>query len=352
MIDIEQTLWGMNPEGEAIVLYTLRNERGEEVRLTNLGAAVVGLKTRDRSGKTDEVVLGFSSAEDYLKDTTALGACVGRTTGFVKLGKATLAGEEITLDRNHGRHHKDGGTRGFQHKLWESWVENDRLVMALESEEGDMGYPATLNAQLIFDFDAEGALEITYLAKSTAETPVSMAHNIVVNLAGADSGVALGHLLKINSSKVQEIDPMGIPSGALIDTADTALDFSVLKEIKEGIESPFNHIADLGGYTHTLAMEGWKQNILGEVAHLEDPRSGRTLDILSSYPAVYFSTENTLKGSCPAGRHGADYPDYGGILLRPQHFDDAVNHPELPTPIINRGELFCQKTVYRFGTQE
>ena len=35
MVAIEQNVWGMTPEGEAIILYTLRNDSGAEVRLSN-----------------------------------------------------------------------------------------------------------------------------------------------------------------------------------------------------------------------------------------------------------------------------------------------------------------------------
>ena len=43
MVQIEQHVWGMTPEGEAIVLYTLRNDQGAEVRLSNYGAAIVSV---------------------------------------------------------------------------------------------------------------------------------------------------------------------------------------------------------------------------------------------------------------------------------------------------------------------
>ena len=38
---IEQNVWGVTPEGEAIIIYTLKNALGSEVQLTNIGAAIV-----------------------------------------------------------------------------------------------------------------------------------------------------------------------------------------------------------------------------------------------------------------------------------------------------------------------
>ena len=43
MVSIEQNVWGMTPEGEAIILYTLRNDKGAEVQLSNFGAAIVAV---------------------------------------------------------------------------------------------------------------------------------------------------------------------------------------------------------------------------------------------------------------------------------------------------------------------
>lgn len=348
MIEIEQSLWGMNEEGEAVILYTLRNNSGAEVRVSNLGAAIVGFTTPDRNGKLADIVLGYASATDYLKDTTAMGRVVGRTAGITRLGRLHLDDTDYTLDRNAGRHHKDGGAKGFSEHLWESWVENNRLAMALASESGDMGYPGEVNAQLIFDFDDEGTLEITYLAKSEAATPVNMTHNLLFNLSGASS--VLDHELQLHASRVAEIDPMEIPTGVLLDTASTALDFHAFRRLKEGIDSPFNHIADLGGYDHTLAIDNWKKNILCEAGTLRDPRSGRTLQLLTSQPALTLSTANTLKGSCPAGKSGAAYEDYAGVGLRAMNFPDAANHPEFPSPLLEKGELYCQKVVFRPGT--
>ena len=49
-MEIEQQIWGATSEGEAVVLYTLRNAAGAEVRLCNVGAAVVSILVPDRDG--------------------------------------------------------------------------------------------------------------------------------------------------------------------------------------------------------------------------------------------------------------------------------------------------------------
>lgn len=347
MIDIEQSLWGMTPGGEGIIRYTLRNDSGAEVTLSNLGAALVGYTTPDRNGTPGDIVLGHASAEDYLNDPTAMGRVMGRTAGITRLGRMVVGGTEYTLDRNAGRHHTDGGAGGFSTRLWESWVEHNRLIMSLCSEAGDQGYPGEADVQLIFDFDDEGALEITYLAKSDAPTPLNLTHNICFNLAG--EGTVKDHELLLHASRFMEADTQGIPSGILPETAGTALDFSAFRRIGDGFGSSFAHIDDLGGYDHTLAVDNWKKNILAEAGTLRDPRSGRTLTLLTSQPAVTVSTANTLRGSCPGDKSGREFEDHQGIALRPMNFADAVNHPEFPDTVLEPGALYCQKTVFRPG---
>ena len=58
-MDIEQKVWGITSEGEAIILYKLTNAHGAAVQLTNFGATVVSIEVPDREGKLADVALGY-----------------------------------------------------------------------------------------------------------------------------------------------------------------------------------------------------------------------------------------------------------------------------------------------------
>jgi len=349
MVQIEQHVWGSTPEGEAIILYTLRNDRGAEVQLSNFGAAIVAAKMPDREGRMADVVLGYKHPEGYFHDGAAAGKSVGRCANRIACGRMTVGGKEYSLEINNGTNHLHGGTNNFANRVWESRVETNRVVMSLLSEDGDQGYPGELNVEAVFDFDDENALEITYLAKTDRTTVVNMTNHIYFNLSGEESGSVLDHELRLNSSQVPEMNERQIPTGKMLDVEGTPQDFRRFRPFRPGIDAAFNHIRDFHGYDHPFAVDGWKPGILGEVGELRDPKSGRCVRILSSQPSVMIYTGNWLSGGCPETKSGGRYADHDGVAIECQNFPDAVNRPEFPSPLLEPGQLYCQKIVFRFG---
>ncbi|MEG1700749.1 MAG: aldose epimerase family protein [Alistipes sp.] len=349
-MNIEQHVWGMNPEGEAIIRYTLRNAQGNEVQLSNFGAGILSVKVPDRDGHRADVVLGYKQPEGYFFDGAACGKSVGRCANRIAYGRMSVEGQEYTLEVNNGVNHLHGGTKNFANRVWESRVETNRVVMSLTSDDGDQRYPGELNVEAIFDFDDDNSLEITYLAKTDKTTVVNLTNHVYFNLAGEGSGSILDHQLRLNSSKVLEMNDKQIPTGKQIEAAATPQDFRTFHDFRTGIDSPFNHISDFRGYDHPFVIDGWKPNILGEVGELRDPQSGRCVRVSSSQPSVMIYTGNWLSGGCPETKSGGRYADYDGVAIECQNFPDAVNHPEFPSPLLHPGELYCQKIVFRFGT--
>ena len=299
MVQIEQHVWGMTPEGEAIILYTMRNDKGAEVKITNFGAAIVSVTMPDREGRMADVVLGYKHPEGYFFDGAASGKSVGRCANRIAFGRMTVEGKEYALEVNNGPNHLHGGTKNFANRIWESRVETNRVVMSLLSEDGDQNYPGELNVEAVFDFDDENALEITYLARTDKTTVVNLTNHVYFNLAGEGSGSVLDHQLRLNSSQVLEMNDKQIPTGRLLDAAGTPQDFREFRPFRPGIDSEFNHIRDFKGYDHPFVIDGWKPNILGEVGCLREQTSGRCVTVLSSQPSVMIYTGNWLAGGCP-----------------------------------------------------
>ncbi len=349
-MEIEQHIWGMTPEGEAVVLYTMRNASGAEVRLGTYGAAVVSVVVPDRDGRMGDVALGYKHYNGYFGDPAALGKSVGRCAGRIAGGRMQIEGQEYRLETNNGPNHLGGGRRGFADRLWEGRVETNRVVMSLLSEDGDQGYPGTLAVEAVFDFGDDNALEITYLARTDRTTAVDLSNNLCLNLSGEGSGDILGHELRLNASHALESDAWQIPTGRMPDVAGTPLDFRSFRTLGDGIGADYSGIRDLGGYDHPFPIDGWQPNILAEAAELRDPRSGRSVAVLTSQPCVVVCTGNRLAGGCPETKSGGRYADHAGIALGCRNYPDAVNRPAFPSPLLRKGELYCQKTVYRFGT--
>lgn len=350
-MEILQHIWGSTPEGEGVVMYTMRNNRGSEVQLCNIGAAIVGVKFADRDGNIDDVALGYREPESYIGDGAASGKSVGRVAGRIARGHMVIDGVEYRLEVNNGPNHLHGGSKGFANRYWEGRVETNRVVFSYVAEDMEQGYPGELIVEAIYDFDDEDNLEITYVAKSNKTTVVNLTNHLYWNLHGEASGKSiLDHELKLRCSQVLEMDTVQIPTGKLLDVKSTALDFTEWREFSKDIDSEFNNIRNFRGYDHCFVVDGWQKNILAEVGELRCSATGRKVTILSSSPAAVLYTGNWLAGGCPVTKSGGRYDDYAGVAIECQAYSDAVNHPHFPSIELKAGELYCNKIVFRLGT--
>ncbi len=350
-MEILQHIWGSTPEGEGIILYTMRNERGSEVQLCNIGASIVGVKFADRNGNIDDVALGYKDPLSYIGDGAASGKSVGRVAGRIARGQMTIDGVEYRLEVNNGPNHLHGGSKGFANRYWEGRVETNRVVFSYVSEDMEQGYPGELVVEAIYDFDDEDNLEITYLAKSSKNTVCNLTNHLYWNLHGEGSGkTILDHELRLNSSEVLEMDTVQIPTGKLLAVKGTALDFTEGRKFGDDIDSEFNNIRTFRGYDHCFKVDGWQKNILGEVGELRCEATGRKVTVLSSQPAAVLYTGNWLAGGCPKTKSDKYYDDYAGVAIECQAFSDAVHHPNFPTIELHAGELYCNKIVFKLGT--
>ena len=350
-MEILQHIWGATPEGEAIVIYTLRNENGCEVQVCNIGAAIVSVKAPDRDGNMDDIVLGYKDAMSYFGDGAASGKSVGRVANRIAKGKMTIEGVEYNLEINNGPNHLHGGTKGFANQLWDSRVEENRVVFSRTSPDGEQNYPGDLYVEAGYYFGEDNALEITYMARTNKTTAVNLTNHTYWNLAGEGSGKdILDHELRLNCSRVLEMDPTQIPTGVKLDVKGTPQDFTEWRRFGDEILSEFNHMKDFKGYDHFFVLDGWQPNILCEVGELRCEATGRKVEILSSQAGAMLYTGNWLEGGCPVTKSGGRYKDYAGVAIECQNFPDAVNKPEFPSAILTPEQTYCQKIVFRLGT--
>lgn len=349
---IEQQVWGSTQEGEAIILYTLKNSLGSEIQLCNLGASIVSVKFADRNGKVEETTLGYSTLEAFQRDTMSAGRTIGRFANRIAKGKMTVAGKTYTLECNNGENHLHGGSHGYGKRIWESFVENNRVYFNLLSEDGDAGYPNEVNVQAIYDFDDENSFEITYKAKSNGLTPVNLTNHVYWNLSGDDSTTIEDHILTLNCSKGLETSAGLIPTGKVLDLKGTPQDFTEGKAIKTDLHADWNFIKEFKGYDHFFIQDGWKKNILSQLGNLYDPKSGRNIEILTSQAGCMVYTANTLGGGEVPTRDGkSTFKDYAGVAIECQGYPDAPNHPEFPSVLLDKDEVYCQKIVFRLSTK-
>ena len=349
-MEILQHIWGATPEGEAIVIYTIRNANGCEVQLCNIGASIVSVKSPDRDGKIDDIVLGYKEPMSYFGDGAASGKSVGRVANRIAKGKMTIEGVEYNLEINNGPNHLHGGSKGFANQLWESRVETNRVVFSRTSEDGEQNYPGELYVEAGYYFSDDNELEITYMARTNKTTVVNLTNHVYWNLAGEGSGRdILDHELRLNCSRVLEMDPTQIPTGEYLDVKGTPQDFTSWRKFGDEILSEFNHMKDFKGYDHFFVLDDWKPNILAEVGELRCEVTGRKVEVLSSQAGAMVYTGNWLEGGCPVTKSGSRYKDYAGVAIECQNYPNAVNEPRFPSVVLTPEQTYCQKIVFKLG---
>ncbi len=348
----EKTSFGKTPDGQNVDLYTLTNQNGMQVAITNFGGIVVRIQTVDRQGKTDDVVLGYDSLDGYVNDTAYFGAVIGRYGNRIALGKFTLDGAMYTLARNNGENSLHGGIKGFNKAVWqarEMAVEDGPSVeLTYLSKDGEEGYPGNLSVKVLYTLTDRNELKIDYTATTDKKTVLNLTNHSYFNLNPAGSDV-LQHLLMIQADKFTPVDAGLIPTGELRSVAGTPFDFRKPTAIGARIEQEDEQLKLGKGYDHNFVLNR-KGKGMELAARVVEPTTGRVLEVLTDEPGLQFYTGNFLDGSV-RGKGGKAYGRRSAFCLETQHFPDSPNHPKFPSTELKPGEKYQTTTIYRFGAQ-
>ncbi|HEY9463602.1 MAG TPA: aldose epimerase family protein [Vicinamibacterales bacterium] len=345
---VEVQSFGRTKDSTETRIYTLTNANGMKARVTDYGATVTELWVPDRNGKLGDVVLGYERVGDYEAAGFYLGATLGRVANRIANGTFTLDGKTYTLAKNRAPNSLHGGLRGFDKRVWSLRAQSDTgrepsVTFAYTSPDGEEGYPGTLNVSVTFRLTNANELHVDYEATTDKPTLVNLTNHSFFNLAG--SGTILDHRLMINASHYTPGDASLVPTGVIAPVAGTPLDFTQPRRIGDQI----GQVSDVkGGYDHNLVLDR-SSDSLSLAARVEEPTSGRVLEIWTTEPGVQFFTGNRFDGSFP-GVGGVKYEAHAGFALEPQHFPDAIHHPNFPSIVLRPGQTFRSSTVYRFST--
>jgi aldose 1-epimerase len=347
--------FGRTADGQPVELFTLTNAHGVEVQLTNYGGIITALKTPDRSGRFDDIVLGYDSLNGYLRNSPYFGAIVGRNGNRIAKGRFTLDGTTYHLAINNGPNSLHGGIRGFDKVVWnaEPFRNDGAEGVALEYTSADMeeGYPGTLRARVTYSLTEDNRLIVDYQATSDKPTPINLTQHSYWNLAGDGSRDILAHVLTINADSMTPVDSTLIPTGEILQVAGTPFDFRTPMAIGARIDQRQNtQIRYGGGYDHNFVLNrgGAATGSLLHAAHVAEPSTGRTLDIFTTEPGIQFYSGNFLDGTI-TGKAGHIYRHRYGLALETQHYPDSPNHPNFPSTILRPGQQYRSRTVFAFG---
>ena len=352
--DVKRTPAGTLKDGTAIEAVTLSNAHGVSARILSYGATLQSLMGPDRNGKIADVVLGYDDLASYVDHPNFFGVTVGRFANRIAGGRFTLDGKTYQLPLNDKTNTLHGGGNGFDKVAWTIVSAKSgptaTLVLGYRSPDGDSGYPGTLDVTVTYTLDDAGNLGISYDAKTDKPTIVNMTNHAIFDLGGEGSAAGTyGHRLTIPAKAITPVGETLIPTGALQPVAGTVFDFRGGRIVGEGIRDGRDQQIRYGhGYDHNFALDKGLTAKPELAARLEDPLSGRVLEVLSTEPGVQFYTGNFLDGTF-VGKQGHLYRMGDGIALEPQKFPDAPNKPNFVSARVDPGKPYHHAMIYRLS---
>lgn len=342
--------FGKTPSNESVKLYTLKNAQGMEVQIMNYGAIITKIIVPDRNEVMEDVVLGFDKVDDYINDSPYFGAIVGRYGNRIAAGKFSLDGKSYTLAAQNNGQHLHGGLKGFDKKVWKTVATKDAsITLSYLSKDGEEGFPGNLEIQVTYTLGDDNAISMDYVAKTDQATVLNVCNHSYFNLSGNAKRDVLDHNIELNAPHFIPINKVLIPTGEIKSVKGTPFDFTSAKKIGQDINAVDEQISFGGGYDHCYAFDK-PAGSFGKIARVEDPASGRVMEVFTTEPGVQFYTGNNLDGHLK-GKNGATYIKRSGFCLETQHFPDSPNQAAFPSTVLRPGETYTSKTVYQFSVQ-
>lgn len=341
--------------GVPVEAVTLSNGHGVSARIITLGAILQSVMVPDRNGKPDDVVLGYDDAQTYWASPGFFGGTIGRYANRIAKGRFAIGSQRYQLALNNGANALHGGVKGFNKRMWKiiSVTTGPEASVALEyiSPDGEEGYPGTLSTLVTYSLNEKNELKIEYSATTDKPTIVNLTNHSFFNLTGVRARrTALDELLTIHASRYNPVDETQIPAGPLRSVAGTPFDFRKAAVIGARIRDGRDAQIRIGkGYDHNFAIDG-KAGTMRPVLRLEDPWSGRAMEVESTAPGLQFASANGMNNSPIPGKTQTLYRPGDGLALEPQLYPDSPNRPDFPSARLNPGQTYSSQIVYRFST--
>ncbi len=352
---VESKPFGKLADGQAVEIFTLTNARGATASVITYGATLTRVEMPDKAGKMGDVLLGYDSLEQYVKDSAPyFGAIVGRVANRIAKGTFTLDGKTYHTAINNGPNTLHGGKVGYDKRVWKAEPVQavgksgqPHVRLELDDPDGTEGFPGKVHATVTYTLTDDNGVRIDFEAITDKATPINLTNHSYWNLKDAGKTPIIDELVKWSADKYLPVDAVQIPTGKLDPVAGTPFDFTKFKAIGKDLAA--TPAADgKHGYDHTFVVNGTPGGHPRLAVEAYEPTTGRTLTMTTTFPGVQFYTGNFLDGSIK-GRGGDSYGPNHGFALEGQDYPDAVNHPEFPSCILQPKQVYHERTEYLFG---
>ncbi|HPC97766.1 MAG TPA: aldose epimerase family protein [Bacteroidales bacterium] len=337
--------------GSEVYLFTLTNKNGNVLKVTNYGARIVRIEVPDRNGVKDNVTLGSETFDGIIKGDMFGGAVIGRFANRIANGKFTLDGKEYNLPVNNKPNTLHGGRNGWFSKVWNAEIlQNSKLPavkLSYTSPDMEEGFPGEVKMDVIYSWSDKNEIIIDYHAVTDKKTVINVTNHAYFNLHGAGKGYIFDHILMMQASAYTPFNNVKIPTGEIRPVKDTPFDFTTPRPIGGKIGETFENVM-LDGYDHNFVLDNKKK----VDATVYDPESGRFLEVITDQPGMQFYSGSGMAWKKAAASGTLPSPTRSGFALETQHFPDSPNQPGFPSTVLNPGDNFRSRTIYRFSVRK
>ena len=361
------TVSGLNPakfdtiiNEKPVKLYTLKNQNGMEVCITNYGGRIVSLVVPDKDGKPTDVVLGFDNIAQYadtLNSPSDYGSSVGRYANRIKEGKFTLNDSTYQLKKNDGPNClHGGGNTGWMHQVYDAEQIGDSILkLTIVAEDGENGFPGKVTAVTTYKVTADNTLDMVWEAETDKPTIINQTNHNYYNLSGDFTQAAYDQILYVNADNFTPSDKLYIPTGEIKPVEGTPMDFRTPHAVGDSIQSSFDQIQNATGYDHNFCLNTFKDGKGDDTqvcASLYSPKTGIFMEMYTNEPGVQVYSGNFQgvgRDADIARKHGVKYPKHVSVCLKSQKYPDSPNHKEWLQPVLNPGEKYYSHAAYKFS---
>lgn len=339
-----------------VKLYTLKNQNGMEVCITNYGGRVVSLVVPDKDGKPTDVVLGFDNIAQYadtLNSPSDYGSSVGRYANRIKEGKFVLNDSTYQLKKNDGPNClHGGGNTGWMHQVYDAEQIGDSILkLTIVAEDGENGFPGKVTAITTYKVTADNTLDMTWEAETDKPTIINQTNHNYYNLSGDFTKAGYDQVLYVNADQFTPSDKLYIPTGEIKSVEGTPMDFRTPHAIGDSIQSSFDQIQNATGYDHNFCLNT-KGDDTKVCASLYSPKTGIFMEMYTNEPGVQVYSGNFQGVGRDADiirKHGLKYPKHVSVCLESQKYPDSPNHSDWVQPVLNPGEKYYSHAAYKFS---
>lgn len=337
--------FGKTSSGWETTLYTLENQNGMQISVTDYGATLVKVLVPDQNGRMTDVVLGYDDASGYEQGDKFFGAIVGRVANRIGGASFELNGRTYRLAQNDHGNNLHSGMDFYSKRMW-TVLEygKEHITFALQSPDGDQGYPGKVNIRVSYTLTEENEVKIHYHAVPEEDTLINMTNHSYFNLSGQNSGSVMDEEVWIDADAYTEADAESIPTGAIVSVAGTPMDFRQRKSLGRDVEADYQALRFGGGYDHNWVLNGTG---VRKVAELSSAVTGISMEVYTDLPGMQLYCGNFLEGDI--GKGGCSYGKRSAVCFETQYFPDAIHKDNFEGPIVKAGQMYDTETVYKFS---